>query len=638
LGSIDLLRGSATLDWSLVEQIQKCSLNLVDVIDHLLDFAQINNKATLRRTTDHRHEIAAGKLPIRNLSSSCVSLSSTTEAIVDSVFYSHYFTKHDRTQPHVDLVMDLSPESDISCMISVGAWKRLCTNIVNNALKYTPSGHVKVSLDVSARGTGEKRAVLTVSDTGIGMSPEFLQERLFKSFAQENTFATGTGLGMSLVAELIKEFGGEIEVTSKKGHGTTMTVTIPLEIPQDVTTEALGSETNLSDLSVFYFEPDEIEGDAARNRQALTDAAKRTLRNVGVTVSSSSDTRIVAVLEEHFKQSPSDMQTGEHRWLVLCDSFASATRLRERFQSSNVDFVPQPYGPVRFSSALQTLHKSLSENTESSTVPTSLPPAANDSDSSSSFKYRRNRSMSALPAALDASLEHLTLSSPRTNTVKATAQNRPSHVDEQFTQHATDASGGDAVAGGQDMLTPLPYKESSPLADPLLLLLVDDNVSAVTLNSQTSLTSLQPINLKLLSMVADRNHYPRLLATNGQEAVDAYISPKEASQPTKLGNKALSHIPNRRPDVVLLDLNMPIMNGFEAARQIRQFEKQTGATPAVIIAITGLGDDIARAKAYQHGFNFFMSKPVRPKDVTDMLESIIQTKCRDGQKEFGFVG
>lgn len=130
-------------------------------------------------------------------------------------------------------------------------------------------------------------------------------------------------------------------------------------------------------------------------------------------------------------------------------------------------------------------------------------------------------------------------------------------------------------------------------------------------------------------MVADRNHYPRLLATNGQEAVDAYISPKEPSQPTKLGNKADSNISNRRPDVVLLDLNMPVMNGFEAARQIRQIEKQTGATPAVIIAITGLGDDVARAKAYQHGFDFFMSKPVRPQDVTDMLESIVQKKSQN---------
>lgn len=124
-------------------------------------------------------------------------------------------------------------------------------------------------------------------------------------------------------------------------------------------------------------------------------------------------------------------------------------------------------------------------------------------------------------------------------------------------------------------------------------------------------------------MVADRNRYPHILATNGQEAVDAYKSPETATRPPKQ-NTAIAC---KRPDVVLLDLNMPVMNGFEAARQIRQYEKLTALTsPAVIVAITGLGDDIARAKAYQHGFDFFMSKPVRPKDVTDMLESIVKAK------------
>ena len=583
-----------------------------------------------RKTSDHHRQTTAGKLPVRNTASNCVSLSSTTEAIVDSVFYSYYFTKHDRTQPHVDLIVDLAPDSDIDCLISVGAWKRLCTNIVNNALKYTPSGYVKVSLDVSARETGEKQAVLVVSDTGIGMSPEFLQQRLFKSFAQEDTFAMGTGLGMSLVAELIKEFGGEIEVTSKKGAGTTMTVTIPLDTPQEDATKAVSFQSDLSGVHVAYVERTGIEDDVSRVRRPLTDAVKRTLCNIGAAVGSSDDASVIAILEEHFEQPPDEMQTNKHRWLVLCDSFASATRLRERYQGANVEFVSQPYGPVRLSSALQTLRKSLSEDTKPSTVPTSLSPVANDSDSSSSFKYRRNRSMSALPAALDVSLEHLTLSSPKANTAKAATQDRSSGVNDQFAPHTTDSSGENAVAGGQDVSMALPHKESSPSLDPLLLLLVDDNVSTLILDSSTALTSLQPINLKLLSMVADRNNYPWLLATNGQEAVDAYISPQETSKSTKQEHKTRAHIPDRRPDVVLLDLNMPVMNGFEAARQIRQFEKQTGATPAVIIAITGLGDDIARAKAYQHGFDFFMSKPVRPKDVTDMLESIIQSKSKEG--------
>lgn len=365
-------------------------------------------------------------------------------------------------------------------MISVGAWKRLCTNIVNNALKYTPSGHVKVALDVSTRETGEKHAILTVSDTGIGMSPEFLREGLFKSFAQEDSFAMGTGLGMSLVAELIKEFGGEIEVTSKKGAGTTMTVTIPLEMPPEDANKPVGFETVLSDTLVSFIEPDEREEDLHRNRQALTDPAKRTLRNIGVTVSSSDDASIVAVLEECFDQSPYDIQTDNQRWLVLCDSFASATRLRERFQSANLEFVPQPYGPERLSTALQTLRKNLSEEMEPSTVPMSPLAGTVKTDSSSSFKYRRNRSMSALPAALDASLEQLTLSSPGTNTVKATTPEHPEDLDEQLARHTANPDIGHAVAGGQNPSISPPYGESSRPSDPLLLLLVDDNVSAVT--------------------------------------------------------------------------------------------------------------------------------------------------------------
>jgi CheY-like chemotaxis protein len=150
-------------------------------------------------------------------------------------------------------------------------------------------------------------------------------------------------------------------------------------------------------------------------------------------------------------------------------------------------------------------------------------------------------------------------------------------------------------------------------------------------------------------MVADRNHFPRLLATNGKEAVEVYKTPCQtsssnnetasSSSATVSASESAKATPSSsnqqqnptRPDVVLLDLNMPVMDGFEAARQIRQFEKQTNAPRAVIIAITGLGDDIARAKAYQHGFDYFMSKPVRPQHLTNMLESIIHAKRRGAE-------
>lgn len=70
-------------------------------------------------------------------------------------------------------------------------------------------------------------------------------------------------------------------------------------------------------------------------------------------------------------------------------------------------------------------------------------------------------------------------------------------------------------------------------------------------------------------MVADRSGFSRFLATNGKEAVDAYVS---FDKKRKQVNQSAGRIPSRRPDVILLDLNMAIMDGNKAAQQIRQFE------------------------------------------------------------------
>jgi two-component sensor histidine kinase len=479
-----------------VEQVQKCSLNLVDVIDHLLDFAQINNKATTRRLSDGRNDQTVSKLPSRNKTHPCVSLGRTTEAIVDAVFYSYYFTKHDRTQPHVDLVLDLTPRSATQCIISVGAWKRLCTNIVNNALKYTPTGYVKVSLDVSERETGGTFATLIVSDTGIGMSSDFLRESLFKSFAQEDSFAMGTGLGMSLVAELIKEFCGEIQVTSKKGEGTTMTVTIPLEVPQEGIGVELGYGFDHQDVSVGYFESNETEDeteDTNGNRQALTDAAKQTLRNIGVTISPSGDADIVAIPEEHFVDLPNNWQNDKRRWLVLCDSFASATRLRERFQGAHAEFVPQPYGPDRLSTALQTLCSSLSEQAQTGAGPEPPSPMAVDEELFSPMRTK-NRSMSTLPSPpLDVALDYLTLYSPDATTVKGTARDISITFDHETIPESPTPSGENiAPAAVFPPTNPAMTAEASQTPKPLLLLLVDDNVSPLPYPHPSSYHPLTP--------------------------------------------------------------------------------------------------------------------------------------------------
>jgi putative PEP-CTERM system histidine kinase len=107
--------------------------------------------------------------------------------------------------------------------------ERVIGHLVQNALDATdPSGRVSVSLE--RRGD---RAVLEVADTGHGMTPEFIRERLFKPF--QSTKQAGMGIGAFESAQYIRELGGEMQVESEPGKGTRITVILPLF---DVRTES----------------------------------------------------------------------------------------------------------------------------------------------------------------------------------------------------------------------------------------------------------------------------------------------------------------------------------------------------------------------------------------------------------------
>jgi CheY-like chemotaxis protein len=74
-----------------------------------------------------------------------------------------------------------------------------------------------------------------------------------------------------------------------------------------------------------------------------------------------------------------------------------------------------------------------------------------------------------------------------------------------------------------------------------------------------------------------------------------------------------------KPEVVLMDINMPIMDGFEAARAIRRFEHANGSPRATIMAVTGLGDTSAQEQAFASGMDMFLTKPVKMKEMAAIL-------------------
>jgi len=82
------------------------------------------------------------------------------------------------------------------------------------------------------------------------------------------------------------------------------------------------------------------------------------------------------------------------------------------------------------------------------------------------------------------------------------------------------------------------------------------------------------------------------------------------------GKEALDAFEHEHPEVVLLDIGMPEMNGYEVARRVRQ---DPAGRDTTLVAVTGWGQDSDRARAVEAGFDYHFTKPVEPRRLVDLL-------------------
>ena len=149
--------------------------------------------------------------------------------------------------------------------------RRILLNIVDNCVKYNKVGG-RVDIATATLGVSEGRATyrFTISDTGIGMSTEFLAH-IFEPFAQEAKDARssfqGTGMGMPIVKGLVDKMGGSIDVRSTAGEGSVFVVTLCFAIDKDPKSHSIAEqrigECSIAGLNIMLVEDNELNMEIA---------------------------------------------------------------------------------------------------------------------------------------------------------------------------------------------------------------------------------------------------------------------------------------------------------------------------------------------------------------------------------------
>ncbi|WP_158773087.1 ATP-binding protein [Cobetia sp. L2A1] len=192
-------------DW--LGHMQNASTSLMSLINDILDFSKIE----------------AGKLELEKVQMDI-------EPLIEEVLAMHAPEVHRKNLHLLGLVYDNVPQRFEGDPLRI---KQVVTNLVANAVKFTEHGEVIVRVMVDDLSGSSTRLKIAVADTGIGMDSA-QRNRLFQAFSQGDPSRArqfgGTGLGLMISKRLVEQMGGEIQVESLPGHGSTFLFSVPVAI------------------------------------------------------------------------------------------------------------------------------------------------------------------------------------------------------------------------------------------------------------------------------------------------------------------------------------------------------------------------------------------------------------------------
>jgi two-component system sensor histidine kinase BarA len=224
-----------------LQTIDRSANNLLTIINDILDFSKLD----------------AGKMVIENIPFSLRE--SIEETLILLAPTAH--------KKNIELSINIPQELPDSLVGDTMRIKQIATNLISNAIKFTPQGCV--AIDITSEEVTQKNIKLkvTVNDTGIGMTTN-QQKTIFDAFTQADQSITrlygGTGLGLVICQRLAQEMTGEIGFTSEKNHGSSFWFTFQCEINAMPLMLELDNQ-HLANKTVLYFEENDHSREATKN-------------------------------------------------------------------------------------------------------------------------------------------------------------------------------------------------------------------------------------------------------------------------------------------------------------------------------------------------------------------------------------
>ena len=164
-------------------------------------------------------KIEAGKLELESIGYNLM-------AMVSDVVMSMSIKAHEK---NIELILDVAELQHSAVTGDRGRLRQILTNLIGNAIKFTETGWVKLTVRTELTKSKQVQVCLQVQDTGVGIAAE-KQASIFEAFSQEDSSVTrrfgGTGLGLSITRQLCHLLGGEIRCESEKDKGCTFTCTL----------------------------------------------------------------------------------------------------------------------------------------------------------------------------------------------------------------------------------------------------------------------------------------------------------------------------------------------------------------------------------------------------------------------------